>query len=302
MLALDDINDAARRLGNSEDEKEQGSLLTTIRKYMLLIEVIAPKTARSRKQLARLPVVADQNYSALAICLVDRLEADFDPPTGFLSRAASANAAALAATSNLLLRFGRTTDPDLDAVLEGIGRAALRRDSLSPEIDSYQRLAQDRVPRLEQYGRIAKLVGWQAAERVGGERVLDDLLGSAAKLIRTTPDQARVRLELAGAWAPSSQARRRAAAEAYCRLLAQARTEEQLTIVVEGLHRFFDGRVPPDVGSLREATYKALARVFRKRSTSRETMERLRDQLDAIHLLGTSSKPAPARVRKLLDV
>ena len=302
MLALDDLNDAVQRRSSSEDENERNSLLTTIRNYMHLTATIAPKTARARKQLARLPVIADQTYATQAICLVDRLEADFDPPTEMLSRAASANAAGLAATSNILLRADRTTDPDLDAVLEGIGRAALRRESLPPEVENYQRAVQTRVPRLEQHGRIAELVSWTAAERVGGEGILDDLLGSAAKLIRTTPDQARVRLSLASAWASSSQARRRTAAEGYCRLLGRAHTEDQLTAVIEGLHQFFNGRVPPDVGSLRDAVYKALTRVFGKRSPSAETMETLRDQLDGIHLLGTSSKPAPARIRKLLGV
>lgn len=301
-LALDDINDAAKRQRNSEDEKEQGSLLTTIREYLRLIEEVSRKTARSRKQLARLPLVADRTYAGNAIRLVDEVNAEFNPPTHFVLLAASAGLDALTATSSVLLRAGRTTDPDLNAVLSGIGQAALRKETLSPTVESYQRSAQARVPRLEQHGRIAGLVGWSAAERVGGERILEDLLSSAAKLMLTAPDQAQVRMELAEGWRAAPQTRKRTAANGYVQLLAEARTTEQLTAVVESLHRFFDGGTPPEIAALREAVYKAIPRVFGKHPPSPEMAETLSDQLNAVGLLGTSSKPAPARVRKLLAV
>jgi hypothetical protein len=118
--------------------------------------------------------------------------------------------------------------------------------------------------------------------------------------MRTAPDQARVRIELVEGWRPASQARKRTAANGYVQLLAGARTAEQLTVVVESLHRFFDGGTPPEIAALREAVYKAVPRVFGKRPPDSDMAATLRSQLDGLRLFGTPSKPPPARVRKLL--
>jgi hypothetical protein len=185
-------------------------------------------------------------------------------------------------------------------LLVGVGRAALRGEVIPSSVVDYQRSVQDRVPRLEQLARIARLIDWKTAEKAGNERLLGELLESASTLLGSDLDKCQLRMGLAEAWGTASPARRREAAVGYAVLIGRARTESQLLAVIHSLHRFFRGEGTPDRSRLRTAAYEALQRVYDKQSPAASVQKSLSDQFEDLHLLGTSSRPTPRAIRRLL--
>ena len=298
---LDDMRVLEEELAEATEESQVAVVTDTLHFYLDRVEIVAAqrRTKRGQQLLLKIPFVAIPTYAARVTSLIERCELDARPSTPFLEAAAASSGQALADVCTLLMRTGRTGVDELNAVLAGIGRGALRREALPRAADAYQRSLQSRVPRLEQHARIASLLDWQAAERVAGGALLVSIFSSAVPLLKSDPAAAARRLSVAEAWVGSSPTRRRQAAEGYCALLDAVRRDEQLGLVVGSALSFFDSR-PVDKQKTRQAAWDAIARVYRRGQPSEKTLELLERAMNELEWEGTPSRGAPRHVRKIL--
>lgn len=298
-----DMHKLERALKETAGEDESAELTTALLAYLERVESIAARrrTKRGQELLLRLPFIEVPTYAARVISLAARCELDSRPPVPFLAAAAGTSTQALADVCVLLSRTARTGDDVLDAVLVGIARCVKRKEDLPAAVDAYQRSLQPRVPRLEQHSRIAVLVDWRAAERVGGDALLISLLSSAVSLLSSDLDSADRRLRLAEAWSKASRGRQRQAGQGYSELLSASRTDDQLRVIVGSALRFFEEERPPDRQKMRKAAWDAIARLYRRRAPSAKSRDLLVRALDELEWEGTPSRPTPRRIRRILE-
>ncbi len=291
--------DVERR--ETEDNAERNALGTELEAYLPRIAPLAHST-RAAPVLSQLPLVPRRRYAGLVMQLIETEGASLQTTQAFLTAAASHDSQSLEATARFLIRTKRTSDEDVDAVLAGHGTATARGEDVASPVLDYQQLVQRRVPRLEQDARIAELVNWKTAEQVGGDQLVRRLLESAAKLIRTDKDRARVRMRLAESWGAATTTRRREAAAGYAKILDRTKTQDQIVEVLDSLHRFFREKEADEKVKLRKAVGAALPRIHGRGPLDDETRNRYYDLLSDLDLLGTASRPLSASARHLLGL